>query len=225
MPVDQYTRWELPEVDFDSFAEPLPPEGDEAEMEIEAAPQLPTAEEIEAWERESREQGYREGYAAGFEKGAAEGRETAENAVRDAMDQQIASLRSLADSLAEPLASLDADVEDELMQLTVAIAQQLVRREIRIDPGEIIGVIRESLRLLPANARRVRVHLNPEDAQLVRDALPTAEQDGGWSIAEDPLIGRGGCRLTTETSRIDATLESRLAALAATMLGGARGND
>jgi flagellar assembly protein FliH len=71
----------------------------------------------------------------------------------------------------------------------------------------------------------VRVHLNPDDAQLVRNALPQAEQDGGWSISEDPLIGRGGCRLSTETSRIDATLEARLAALAATMLGGARGND
>ncbi len=217
--VDHYTRWELPSVDFDDVEQLL------EEVESEPAPTPPTAEEIAAWERESREQGYREGYVAGLEKGEREGRELAESAAREQIDAQLASLRGICDALAEPLAALDSEVEDELLQLTVTLAQQLVRREMRSDPGEIIGVIRESLRLLPANARRVRVHLNPEDAALLRESLPGAEREDGWSIVEDPLISRGGCRLSSETSRIDATLEARLAALAANALGGSRGDD
>jgi len=217
--MDNYTRWELPPVDSDEAEALL------EEAESEPAPPPPTADEIAAWERESREQGYREGYIAGLEKGEREGREMAESAAREQLDAQLGSLRGICDALAEPLAAVDAEVEEELLQLTVTLAQQLVRREMRSDPGEIIGVIRESLRLLPANARRVRVHLNPEDAALVREALPGSEREEGWSIVEEPLIGRGGCRLSSETSRIDASLEARLAALAANALGGSRGND
>ena len=61
------------------------------------------------------------------------------------------------------------------MQLAVTIARQLVRRELRIDPAQVIAIIRETVALLPAAARDVRVHLHPEDAAVVREKLATPD--------------------------------------------------
>jgi flagellar assembly protein FliH len=43
-----------------------------------------------------------------------------------------------------------------------------------------------------------------------------------WKIQQDPLLTRGGCRVSTGDSRIDATVESRLGAVIARVLGDSR---
>ncbi len=67
--------------------------------------------------------------------------------------------------------------------------------------------------------------LNPEDAGLIRQVFDVTDKELGWTIMEDPVMARGGCKVLTETSQIDATLESRLAALVAPLLGGERDED
>ena len=89
----------------------------------------------------------------------------------------------------------------------------------RTDPQQVIAVIRETLALLPVAAREVRLHLHPEDAALVRERLAEPNAERAWSVVEDPVIGRGGCRLTSENSSIDAQVESRLGAAIAAALG------
>ncbi len=202
----EVTRWKLPSV---AHSEDLNPDSD--------LPKLPTAKELAAWEEEGRQRGYEDGY----DSGRREGRDAGQDEVRKISGQYL----SLIKSLDQPFKQLDEQVEHELMQLAVTLAQQLVRREIRLEPGEIVGVIRESMTLLPANDRRVRINLHPDDAALVREALSLDDDENNWTLIEDPLITRGGCRIGTEISKLDVTLESRLASLAATMLGGEREGD
>jgi flagellar assembly protein FliH len=76
--------------------------------------------------------------------------------------------------------------------------------------------------LLPASARGVRVHLHPEDAAVVREKLAAPAAERAWSIVEDPVMTRGGCRVTTETAQIDARLETRLNTVITTLLGDER---
>jgi flagellar assembly protein FliH len=52
-----------------------------------------------------------------------------------------------------------------------------------------------------------------------------AGSDRSWNVAEDPLISRGGCRVSSENSTIDATLEQRLGAAIAAALGDSRAPD
>lgn len=170
---------------------------------------VPTARQIEQLQQQAREEGF------------AQGRAEALAAVRE-------PLEALLRALAEPLKDLDEAAERELLALVMAVARMVVRRELRTDPGEIVGCVREALAALPAAARRVRVHLHPQDAELVRSALRLEEgREGehGFSLVEDATLTRGGCRVTTETSQIDATLETRLAAIAARLLGGEREHD
>ena len=98
----------------------------------------------------------------------------------------------------------------------------MIRRELKISPGEVVAVVKEALSLLPVTAGDVRLELHPDDAALVRNALLSADGDPPWQIVEDPLLSRGGCRVLTNTSRIDATVENRINAAIAAVMGGER---
>lgn len=124
--------------------------------------------------------------------------------------------------MARPLQELDPEVENQLLQLALTIGRHLVRRELRIDPTQVIAIIRETVALLPASARDVRVHLHPEDAAVVREKLATPTGERAWTIAEDPVMGRGGCRVTTETAQIDARLDTRIGSVVSALLGDER---
>jgi flagellar assembly protein FliH len=156
-----------------------------------------------------------EAYKEAFQQGLAEGRE----AGRVEIAAQVARLSGMFHDLAKPFEALDAEVERELLTLAMALARQVVRRELKADPTQIIGIIREAIAALPVAARDVRVHLHPEDAAVVREHLAPTEQERAWSIVEDPVMARGGCQITSASSRIDARLETRLGALLSQLLG------
>ena len=61
--------------------------------------------------------------------------------------------------------------------------------------------------------------------ELIREVYALGETEVGWTMSEDPVINRGGCKVVTDTSQIDATLESRLATLIAPLLASARSVD
>jgi flagellar assembly protein FliH len=128
-------------------------------------------------------------------------------------------------ALSKPFENLDEQVEQEILLLTFALVRQLVRREIKMDPGQIVAVVREAMASLPTASRNARLYLHPDDAALVRDALSLGEGERPWRVMEDPVLTRGGCRVVTDTSQIDAGVETRLATLIATALGGERERD
>jgi len=138
-----------------------------------------------------------------------------------ALDARVRQLDTVLQFLSRPLQELDAQVDQELSQLALAVGKQLARRELRADPAQVIAVIRESLSLLPAAARDVRVHLHPEDATVVRERLSATPGDAprAWTVVEDPTLSRGGCIVRSENSQIDARLESRVQAVVVSTFG------
>lgn len=169
--------------------------------------------EQRATERANHERGYQEGLAAGqaeINKRVAE------------LNTRIARLDSILKMLARPLEELDGEVEKQLTLLAVTVGKQMVRRELRTDPAQVIAVIRESVSRLPVAARDVRVHLHPEDAKVVREALAAPSSEKAWSIVEDPTLARGGCVVRTDISQIDARLDSRLNAVVSAAFGDER---
>ncbi len=180
----------------------------------------PTVEEIERIQQAARDEGLREGQREGFEKGYGEGLDVGRKQGEGEVRRQAEQLRALLASLAEPVAAIDGATEQELAELALALARQVIRRELQAQPGEVVGVIREALGMLPLSAREIRLRLHPDDAVFVRDTL--GEPEGRWTIEEDPGVSRGGCVLRTSQSRVDATVEHRIAALAADLLGDGR---
>jgi flagellar assembly protein FliH len=174
---------------------------------------LLTAGALADLQREAWEEAWRAGHEAGLRSGERQLRERVER------------LDSLIVDLARPFEALDAQVEQELTGLAMALAKQIVRREIRLDPTQIIAVVREAVSVLPVAAREVRVHLHPEDAAIIRQYLAPTGNERAWQIVEDPVMMRGGCQVITPTSRVDARLETRLGKVLSQLLGGERAAD
>jgi len=202
--VSAYERWEFPAVESGR--------GGKARL---------TAAGLELVQRQAFEEAYAEGRREGFEQGYREGREAAGAELEGLRER----LHALLDALADPLSSLDDVVEESLLVLATAIARQLVRRELKTDPGQVVASVREAMAALPVARREVRIYLHPDDVTLVREALALDPGASGWSIVEDPLMTRGGCQVESEDSRVDAKVESRLATVIAHVLGGERQQD
>ena len=217
-----------------------PPNMDEMETEFDApevveteAPVL-TADQLEQIQKAAYDEGFEQGRKEGFELGRTDGFEQGKtegieyghkealNQGRSELQGRVARLDRLMELLDRPLRQMDDQVEHELIEMVISMVRQLVRREVRTDPEQIIGVMREALSILPVSSRGIRVVLHPEDAEVVRKIYELSERELGWRIIEDPVLARGGCRVVTESSQIDATLESRLATLIEPLLGDER---
>jgi flagellar assembly protein FliH len=172
-----------------------------------------TARELEEIHNQARREGFEQGLKQGREAGSQE------------FMQRFQLLDDAMQRLARPFEQLDESIEQQLVQLAMLVARQLVRRELKTDPAQVVAVVREALAALPVGARDVRLALNPEDAAMIREVLLLQEGDHAIRVIEDPVQSRGGCRVLTETSQIDATVESRLNAVIANTLGGMRSTD
>jgi len=180
-----------------------------------------TADQLEQIHKAAYDEGFAQGKKAGFDYGHKESLVQG----RAELAKQVERFEQLMQVLERPLQQLDDQVERELIEIVISMVRQLVRREVKTDPEQIIGVVREALSILPVSSRGIRVVLHPEDAALVRKVYELSENELSWKIVEDPVVARGGCRVITETSQVDATLESRLATLIAPLLSEEREQD
>ncbi len=160
-------------------------------------------------------------YKAGFAKGLSDGMASAQHEV----NQRLAMLDEAMRFISNPIEAVDEQVEQELATLAIDIAKQIIRREIKLDSGHVVAVVREAIASLPIASDSVNVHLNPEDAAYVKDALSLGDTGNSCKIIEDPVISIGGCRISSQTSQVDATIEKQVAAISARIFGGERDAD
>ena len=196
--------WQLPEMGMPVSVPTIP--------ESKPDQQLLTAGELEDLQEDARQ----EGYTRGLEEGRAAG--------LSEMKNRAEQLQCLIKALDKPFKQLDETVETQLVQLAMIVARQMVRRELKTDRQQVIAVVKESLRALPVASQHIQLVLHPEDASLVREEL-LMEDEQNIQVIEDPVQTRGGCQVLTKTSLIDATVESRLNAIIANVLGGERASD
>ena len=199
----EYAAWQPP-----SIQKPTAKETAEKERQ-----RLITADSIEILQKKA----YEEGYSQGFQKGLQDG-----NTV---IQERLRNIDSIARFMQKPLDELDEAVVEQLSQLAISIARKLIRREIKTDPGQIVAVVRETVSALPAGMQNIRVFMNPEDATVLRETMNLSDGEQPWTIVEDPLLSKGGCKVLTDYSEVDASVEARLSGIIARMLGGDRQSD
>ena len=151
---------------------------------------LPTASKIEKIQLQARDEGFQSGYAEGVKKAA----------------QENQRLTTLIDALAQ---QIDELVAQELLDLSLDISRQMLHQALKVNPELLLGVVREAISALPHFNQGAHLVLHPDDATLVRERMGEQLSHSGWKIFEDPHIERGGARIETANSQIDATLETR----------------
>jgi flagellar biosynthesis/type III secretory pathway protein FliH len=163
---------------------------------------------------ELRAEARRQGYAEGRDAAAAELTETLAAAARDA-----AALRVQAEPAAMRLCG----------RLAAKMAEKIVGRAVEIEPDALAGIAAQALAASRARAGLIKLRVNPDDcAALERDdarraLLAKLDCDGGaveLEILADPAVGRGGCVVETAKVRLDARLETQIAALERAVAGG-----
>lgn len=176
-----YQRWELNSLDEKAVAEADP------------AVVLPTAEEIE----HIQQQASREGYSAGYQEG------------KGKVDAELARLVQMMSALDGALQRLDEEMSQSLLSLALDISKQILRETLRVKPELVLPVIREAMGSLPQASQHPHLKLHPDDAALVRSLMQDELSHFHWKLIEDSSVERGGCRVETANSEVDATLENR----------------
>ena len=214
-----YTPWQVPELAKGQAPTPgfIPRrQTSSKDSKLSEKVQKPATDNGREVEKAQLEEAYRKGYEEGLQ---------AAGGLQDAQKQQAIKLKEIVQAMSRPLNRINDAVEAELVELSLAVAKMILRREIAEDPKHIVGLIREAIKQLPATSLNIRIHLHPDDAIVVREALSGTEQAALWQIEEDPLMHSGDCQIHTDTSFIDAGIDGLVARLASEMLGGHRSMD
>ena len=170
---------------------------------------LPTAEELEAIREQARAEGYAEGLAEGRAEGHAQG--YAEGAAQGQQEAgaELEHLRAIAATFSDAVVQADETIAHDVLELALRLARGMVRTAFDVRPELILPVVQEAIGYLPALAQPAVLTLNPQDAEIVRDAMGQELIKGGWRIAEDASMARGGCKVDTASNQIDAQAAAR----------------
>lgn len=105
----------------------------------------------------------------------------------------------------------------DVVELALEIAQQIVHQALAVKPELIIPLVHEAITRTAEPAGAASLVLNPADATLVREKLGDELTTAGWRVVEDPAIQRGGLRIQTPATQVDATIATRWKRLAAAL--------
>lgn len=190
IPKEQLTafqRWELASFDHPSK------ERIKSREEIELA----TVAELER----IRQQAYEEGLDQGREAGYASGLQQ--------VNAEIAQLETLAQGIESALNQIDTQLAQSLLDLSLEIARKMVGASLKAKPEAILETVTQAIGSLPHFNQHAHLIMHPEDADLVRKHMGDHLANTGWKLLTDARIERGGCRVETAHSKIDATVEAR----------------
>ena len=156
------------------------------------------------------DQGYEEGYKQGLAKAEAE------------LNKKSLVIEKILNSITHPFAELDQEVFELLVQMTGKIARSLVKRELRTEPETIMALIRDTVVVLNNTTDKIRIHLHPDDAQVIHNLTRTATEHSRWELLEDPLVARGDCKVSSLDSVVVGDLQTRIHAIITHCLGDER---
>ncbi len=215
-----YERWELPSLG--ESAKPRTPARRREEVKPLTAADLERIRQ-EAYQEgfeQGKQDGFKAGQASGHEEGLKQGRE--EGKAQGLQEGQAhikhtqQQLTRLMQCLSEPLSEEQGKAAESMLNVSLAIARSVIRRELLTDSKVIQEVILEALSLLPRHSKNVVFRVNQMDAEYVRESLDAAD-----SLAEvkvDPEVQAGGCLVDSTTQQYDFTIEKRFQKLVHQML-------
>ena len=147
---------------------------------------LPTAVQLEEIQQQAQDEGYRAGFTEGL--------------------QRVTSMMS---TLEQALQQVDQTIAQDLLKMSLEVARQMVQQALSVHPEILLNTIREAISSLPHFNQSAHLILHPEDAAMLRKTMGEQLAHSGWKIFEDMQIERGGARIETANSQIDATMANR----------------
>jgi flagellar assembly protein FliH len=185
---------------------PAPPEPEpEPEAPEEPAPPPVDTAALEAARGQAFEETLRSARAAALREGETAGRSRAMAELQPVLERLAATIADLAAFRPR----LRREAEADMLQLALAIARRVLRRELSIDPEALHGLVLAALeRLEMQELARVRVH--PSQAAAVAALLRQTGGGPAVEVAPDPALDRGAAIFETSRGSLDASIETQM---------------
>jgi len=165
-----------------------------------------------------KEEALQAGHEAGYE--------AAINEMHKAVDSISMAFKSGLEDIASLKDRILSQAEDDIVQLTIAIARKLVCRELEQHPDTIVAIVKEAVKVATRHAvsvhgKEITIEVHPDDyitleqyiSQLmehVSSAGTAARHAVPIRIEENSALTPGGCVVMTDTNLIDMSFEARV---------------
>jgi flagellar biosynthesis/type III secretory pathway protein FliH len=176
-----------------------------------AEPDAHDAASIDAVDAEMMERALQDAY----ERGVQDGRHAGEAA-------EASRLRHAVQAVTEALTSLHADAdkwvgnaEENICALAIAIARQVIGREVASDKSSLSDMVRQALDEFPLD-QPLTLRVNPGDLQAIHAAFHAAGELSPLAARKevqwlpDPRIAAGGCLIEGRDRIVDGRVDTAL---------------
>lgn len=149
---------------------------------------------------------------AAYDRGVADGKLAATQELRANLDQLTAVLRGVADELRTTKATCAREMEEQVFVLAMAVARQIIRREVDTDSSVVAEMVRGAMDAVSWEGP-ITVRLHPDDHVDVSrhfDELDPGARPPAVDWEPDPAVDRGGFLVETPHRLVDGRLETVL---------------
>lgn len=130
---------------------------------------------------------------------------------RRRLQEQTERMRAVLSELQDARQEVLSDNEEELVNLSLRIAEKVIGHEIENGRYKVERIVRTALEAAPREQNAV-VHLSPRDCAPVRRAVEGDEGGlpDGLTIVEDEDVSPGSCCVETAGGNVTSGVKSRL---------------
>ena len=183
--------------------------------------------DAEVIREKAQSEGHSEGYRNGLRQAEQEieqrSRQLADELVEQRLSTVLPAVSGLLDEVVSARSRCQAEWERELVELSVAIAEKLIKRRLEVDPGTVTGIVQDAVQLAVGRTS-LELRLSPEDLESLGDRVRGAVQENARGmevrLLGDETVTPGGCLVVTEHGEIDARIETMLTRITQELLEG-----
>ncbi|NMH66742.1 flagellar assembly protein FliH [Shewanella salipaludis] len=154
------------------------------------------------------QEGRAAGHAAGFHQGKLEGQQAGRSSIDAQLNEMIVPLGALKELLEEGHSRQVQEQQTLILDLVRRVSQQVIRCELTLQPQQILKLVEETLSALPDDQADIKIHLEPTAVLKLKELAE--DKIRGWNLVADAAISAGSCRIVSDKSDADASVETRL---------------
>lgn len=163
--------------------------------------------------------GHEAGYQEGLDKGLAEGMVNGEEQGRQAIEKKLTQIQiqqnqdhaqqvsAILKGMQNFLIKQSGNIEKVLPDIVEKLAQAVVAEELNQGSEHIVALVKQAMDALPISCDHLQIELNEADLPFLEAAFEVA--DFSAQLKVNKQIAAGGCKIKTQHSQINFTLDER----------------
>jgi flagellar assembly protein FliH len=197
---------------------------EESAPEVSDEPEIDPEEEERKREEEEQQRinGLLESeYSKGHEAGRKKAIQEMENDFKNKLTDTIKHLTNLTNNIKSEFEDLKYCTDQEVLKLSVTIAEKILKREVKLDDKTIISQVNDCIKKI-IGVENIIIFVNPEDERILKsfksDFYHNFESLKDITIQGHERIDRGSCRIESNMGNVDARFGTQMKIIEDTLL-------